>query len=141
MRLQLHRAVWSRDGERSERSDRMLNMLGGHSELAIVEFARPSGVLKMVVFFLLFLLVRGTPALLLYRGVLDARERAALALMSSTQLPLVLAITTLATSSGHMRASTAAALVGAAVLSTLVFPLLGLRLRGDAVTERLAAEG
>ena len=30
-----------------------------------------------------------------------------------------------------MRASTAAALVGAAVLSTLVFPVLGLRLRGD----------
>jgi hypothetical protein len=39
-----------------------------------------------------------------------------------------------------MRASTAAALVGAAVLSTLVFPLLGLRLRGDAVTEALAVE-
>jgi Kef-type K+ transport system membrane component KefB len=103
-------------------------------------FATPAGVLKMVVFFLLFLLVRGTPALLLYRGVLDARERTALALMSSTQLPLVLAITTLATSSGHMRASTAAALVGAAVLSTLVFPVLGLRLRGAALTEALAGE-
>jgi hypothetical protein len=75
--------------------------------------------------------VRGTPALLLYRRALDGRERAALALMSSTQLPLVLAITTLATAAGHMRASTAAALVGAAVLSTLVFPTVGLRLRGD----------
>jgi hypothetical protein len=32
---------------------------------------------------------------------------------------------------GHMRTSTAAALVGAAVLSTLVYPILGLRLRGD----------
>jgi hypothetical protein len=62
---------------------------------------------------------------------LDARERAALGLMSSTQLPLVLAITTLATRTGHMRTSTAAALVGAAVLSTLVYPMLGLRLRGD----------
>ena len=50
---------------------------------------------------------------------------------SSTQLPLVLAITTVATASGHMRTSTAAALVGAAVLSTLVYPVLGLRLRGD----------
>jgi Kef-type K+ transport system membrane component KefB len=94
-------------------------------------FASVSDVLKMLLFFVLFLVVRGTPALLLYRKVLDARERMALALMSSTQLPLVLAITTLATSSGHMRASTAAALVGAAVLSTLVFPVLGLRLRGD----------
>ena len=101
-------------------------------------FGTPAGVLKMVVFFLLFPLVRGTPALLLSRGVLDGRERAALALMSSTQLPLVLAITTLATSSGHMRASTAAALVGAAVLSTLVFPVLGLRLRSTALTEARA---
>jgi hypothetical protein len=84
--------------------------------------------------------VRGTPALLLYRGVFDARERTALALMSATQLPLVLAITTLATDTGHMRASTAAALVGAAVLSTLIFPILGLRLRGDIATGLLTAE-
>jgi Kef-type K+ transport system membrane component KefB len=95
-------------------------------------FASSSGVLKMVLFFVLFLVVRGTPALVLYRGVLSARDRAALAFMCSTQLPLVLAITALATASGHMLPSTAAALVGAAVLSTLVFPLLGLRLRGDA---------
>lgn len=94
-------------------------------------FASVSGVLKMVLFFALFFIVRGTPALLLYRGVLGARDRFALAFMSSTQLPLVLAITALATASGHMRASTAAALVGAAVLSTLVFPIVGLRLRGD----------
>jgi Kef-type K+ transport system membrane component KefB len=94
-------------------------------------FASVSGVLKMILFFFLFLLVRGAPALLLYRDVLDARARAALALMCSTQLPLVLAITTLAVETRHMLASTAAALVGAAVLSTLVFPILGLRLRGD----------
>ena len=50
--------------------------------------------------------------------------------MSSTQLPLVLAITTLASSIGQMRPTTAAALVEAAVLSTLIFPIVGLRLRG-----------
>lgn len=94
-------------------------------------FASPGGVAKIFVFFALFLLVRGAPALLLYRRALDGRERRALALMSSTQLPLVLAITTLAVETGHMHPSTAAALVGAAVLSTLVFPILGLRLRGD----------
>jgi Kef-type K+ transport system membrane component KefB len=104
-------------------------------------FASVSGVLKMLLFFLLFLVVRGTPALLLYRKVLDARERTALALMSSTQLPLVLAITTLASDTGHMRASTAAALVGAAVLSTLAFPVLGLRLRGDLAAAEAAAAG
>ena len=56
----------------------------------------------------------------------------ALALFTATQLPLVLAITTLAQDSGHMRSSTAASLVGAAVLSTLVYPILGLRVRGTA---------
>jgi Kef-type K+ transport system membrane component KefB len=92
-------------------------------------FSSVSGVLKLFIFFGLFLVVRGTPAVLLYRGVLDARERLALALFMSTQLPLVLAITTLAHETGHMRASTAASLVGAAVLSTLVYPILGLRVR------------
>lgn len=95
-------------------------------------FASVSGIAKMLIFFVLFLVVRGTPALLLYRRVLDAGERVALALFSSTQLPLVIAITTVARQTGHMRASTAAALIGAAVLSTLVYPLVGLRLRARA---------
>ena len=95
-------------------------------------FASGSGVVKLFVFFGLFLVVRGTPALVLYRHALpDRRDRVALALFSSTQLPLVLAITTLAQDGGHMRSSTAASLVGAAVLSTLVYPILGLRLRSD----------
>jgi Kef-type K+ transport system membrane component KefB len=85
----------------------------------------------MLVFFVLFFVVRGVPALVLYRTTLDKPARRALALMSSTQLPLVLAITTLARDSGHMRSSTAAALVGAAVLSTIVYPVLGLRVRHD----------
>jgi Kef-type K+ transport system membrane component KefB len=98
-------------------------------------FTSPAGFEKMALFFVLFLVVRGTPAMLLYRGVLDLRARSALALTTSTQLPLVLAITTLATASGHMLPSTAAALIGAAVLSTLVFPFIGLRIRGDITAE------
>jgi len=98
-------------------------------------FASVADVAKLLLFFVLMLVVRGTPALLLYRGVLGRRDRVALALLCSTQLPLVLAITALATAGGHMRPSTAAALVGAAVLSTLVFPVLGLRVRGDLPTE------
>jgi Kef-type K+ transport system membrane component KefB len=101
-------------------------------------FASVSGVVKLFVFFGLFLVVRGTPALLLYRRVLGRRDRVALAFFTSTQLPLVLAITTLAQEGGHMRASTAASLVGAAVLSTLVYPILGLRLRGDATVAPVA---
>jgi hypothetical protein len=67
-------------------------------------FASAGGVAKMALFFVLFLVVRGVPALVLYRNVLGRRDRTALALMSSTQLPLVLAITALATSDGaHAR--------------------------------------
>ena len=87
-------------------------------------------VLKMVMFLGLFLVVRGIPALLLYRDEFAAlRDRAALAFYCSTELPLVVAITSIAVAQGHMRSSTAAGLVGAAIISTLVFPLVALRLR------------
>ena len=98
----------------------------------------PVQFLKVPLFLALFLLVRGAPALLLYRKVLDARERAALALFSATELPLVVAITTIAVEEGHMRSSTAASLILAAICSTAIYPILGLRLRGDSA---LAAEG
>jgi hypothetical protein len=88
----------------------------------------------MLVFLGLFLIVRGTPALLLYRKVLDGGQRLALAFFTSTQLPLVIAITTVAQDEGHMRSSTAAALIGAAVLSTLIYPMVGLRIRAAAAT-------
>lgn len=94
-------------------------------------FGDPVALLKLPLFVGLFLIVRGIPALLLYRGILALRDRAALAVFCATELPLVVAITTLAQNAGDMRPSTASALVGAAIISTLVFPLLGLRLRRD----------
>ena len=104
-------------------------------------FASPSGVAKLAIFFVLFLVVRGTPALLLYRGVLPLKEdRMALALFTATQLPLVVAITTVAVDGGHMRSSTAAALVGAGALSTLAGPLHGLRMRRIAAERRADGE-
>jgi Kef-type K+ transport system membrane component KefB len=105
--------------------------------------ASSAAVLKLPLFLGLFLLVRGAPAALLYRGVLAARERTALAFFSATELPLVVAITTLATEGGHMHASTAAALVGAAILSTLIFPFVGLALRrgAEASADLQAAPG
>jgi Kef-type K+ transport system membrane component KefB len=90
---------------------------------------------KLPLFVALFLVVRGAPALLLYRGELDLRDRAALAFYSATELPLVVAITTIAVDGGHMRSSTSAALVGAAIISTLVFPLAAMRLRAGRQVE------
>jgi len=105
-------------------------------EFDLAALGSATALLKLAMFFVLFLIVRGTPALLLYRHALAARDRAALAFYSATELPLVVAITTIAIDAGKMRASTAAGLVGAAMLSTLVFPFVGLALR-----KRSEAEG
>jgi Kef-type K+ transport system membrane component KefB len=101
-----------------------------------------TAMLKLPMFLALFLIVRGTPALLLYRGVLGLRDRFALAFYSATELPLVVAITTIAIDEGHMRSSTAAALVGAAIISALIFPLVAMRLRkgSTGIAEELKAE-
>jgi Kef-type K+ transport system membrane component KefB len=90
-------------------------------------------LLKLPLFLALFLVVRGVPAVALYRRLLDRRDRLALAFYSATELPLVVAITTIAVERGHMRSSTAASLVGAAVLSTAIYPLVAVRLRANRV--------
>jgi Kef-type K+ transport system membrane component KefB len=89
----------------------------------------PFRVLELPMFVVLFLIVRGVPALVLYRNVLERAERIPLAVFSATELPLVVAITTIAVDEGHMRSGTAAALVGAGILSTAILPIVGLQLR------------
>lgn len=91
---------------------------------------------KMALFFVLFLIVRGTPAMLLYRKILSATERRALAFYSATELPLVVAITAIAVDAGKMRTSTSAGLVGAAILSTLIYPFIGMALQKRAMAEQ-----
>jgi Kef-type K+ transport system membrane component KefB len=87
-----------------------------------------TALLRVPVFLALFLVIRGLP-LVLYRNDLGRRDRWATAFYSATALPLVVAVTTIAVSTGHMRSENAAALVGAAMISVFVFPLLALTLR------------
>lgn len=94
----------------------------------------PGTLLDVPLFLALFLLARGGPVLLLQRRTMDLRDRAALGLFTATQLPLVVAITTIAVDEGHMASATAASLVVAAILSTALFPIAALRLRGDRAT-------
>lgn len=98
-------------------------------EFDLAALGSAEAIAKLFLFLGLFLVVRGVPAMLLYRGVLSVRDRAALAFYSATELPLVVAITTIATDQGHMKTSTAAGLVGAAMLSTLIYPFVGMALR------------
>ena len=102
-------------------------------------FDSPEGLIKLVIFFVLFLVVRGAPVLVVYRRVMGGRDRLALAFFASTQLPLVIAITSVAVDAGRMHADTAAALIAAAVLSTLVYPIAGLRLRQGAPPDPIEA--
>ena len=62
--------------------------------------SHPIHLLELPLFLALFLIVRGTPAMVLYRGVLGFRDRAALAVFSATALPLIVAITTIAVTGG-----------------------------------------
>ncbi|MGY0024148.1 cation:proton antiporter [Streptomyces sp. cg35] len=94
---------------------------------ALLEGGR--ALLLLPVFLVLFLVVRGLPVYVLAPRDLAARDRRALTLFASTALPLVVAITTIGVDAGVLRTDEAAALVGAAMLSVLVFPLVGLKLR------------
>ena len=82
---------------------------------------------RMLLFLVSLLLVRGLPAYIFYRNIMDRQQQRALALFSSTGLPLIVVITHLGVASGHMLRTNATAMVGAGILSVLIFPLLGLR--------------
>ncbi|MER5257117.1 cation:proton antiporter [Streptomyces sp. NPDC002855] len=101
-------------------------------------------LLLLPVFLLLFLVVRGLPAYALAPRDLNPSDRRALTLYSSTCLPLVVAITTIGLDEGVLQKGEAAALVGAAMVSVLVFPLLALRVRAKAgettISDRTAPE-
>ena len=96
--------------------------------------ADPTTVLRVPLYLTLFLVVRGLPALVLYRRDLSGRDRAALAFCSATALPLVVVITGIGLETGRMRPENAAALVGAGMLSVLIFPLVGFALHRRAAT-------
>jgi Kef-type K+ transport system membrane component KefB len=99
-------------------------------------FASPTGLLRVPLFLVLFLVVRGTPALLLYRRDLPRDKLVPLALFSATCLPLIVVITTVGVQEGRMRPVNAAALVAAAMLSVLLYPMLArMRLRQASGTQ------
>ncbi|MEI7666204.1 MAG: cation:proton antiporter [Synechococcaceae cyanobacterium ELA263] len=81
--------------------------------------------LRLGLFFVLLLLVRGLPQFFLYRSAIpDPIERSRFALLVATALPIIVAVTTLEMRAGLMRPENAAALMGAGALSVLVFPLV-----------------
>jgi Kef-type K+ transport system membrane component KefB len=94
----------------------------------LASLASVTAILKVPLFLGLFLVVRGLPVLMYRKEFPSGRERWGLALLSGTALPLVVAITTIGVAADQMRSSTAAALVGAAMLSVILYPVIGMRL-------------
>ncbi len=83
---------------------------------------------RVVVFLALLLMVRGLPVLVVYRHALALRERSQLMFCTATTLPLIVALTQIGLENGTMLPENGAALVGAGVLSVLVFPLVAVLL-------------
>jgi Kef-type K+ transport system membrane component KefB len=77
---------------------------------------------RLLVFFVLLLVVRGLPALVVYRSALAAAQRVQMMFLTATALPLLVALTEIGLRNGTMLRENAAALVGAGALSVLVFP-------------------
>jgi Kef-type K+ transport system membrane component KefB len=91
----------------------------------------------MVVFLVVMFVVRGLPALFWYRNELPRIERAQLVFITATALPLLVALTAVGVANGTMTSAAQASVIGAGVVSVLVFPLVavGLQQRKAAVLD------
>jgi len=95
---------------------------------------------RLAVFFVLIALIRGVPAYVIFRRDLDGNQARRLALYTATGLPIIVAVTQIGLATGVMLPENAAALVGAGVLSVLVFPLAADLLGRKARTEMRATD-
>jgi Kef-type K+ transport system membrane component KefB len=84
--------------------------------------------LRLLVFFVLLLVVRGLPSLLVYRRALAPVQRLEMTFITATTLPLLIALAAVGEQDGVMLPATAASMIGAGVLSVLVFPLIAVGL-------------
>jgi Kef-type K+ transport system membrane component KefB len=103
--------------------------------------ASASNVIMVPIFLAALVVVRGLPALL-YRRVLDGRQTAIAGLMQATSLPFIVAATAIGQDLDLLTAAEGAALIGAGLLSVLLFPIMGLTLlKGGEDAERHEAQG
>ena len=87
--------------------------------------ASASSLLMVPIFLAALLATRGIPAVL-YRSRLGTRRAAIAGLMQATSLPFIVASTAIGLELGLIDAAGAAALIGAGLLSVLLFPLIAL---------------
>jgi len=98
--------------------------------------AEPSALLRVPVFLLALLVMRGVPALLYARTF--GRSTVAAGLLQATSLPFIVAATQIGVELGRLTPVTAAAMVTAGLLSVMVFPTVALGLLRGAATDTSA---
>jgi Kef-type K+ transport system membrane component KefB len=112
-----------------------------YSGMTVDLHAIASAPLRLVLFFGLLVLVRGVPALLVYRGALSLRERTQVMLVTATALPLLVALSEIGLRNATMLPENAAALVGAGVLTVITLPTIAVAIRPRAAREEDARSG
>ena len=98
-------------------------------------FHSTRAIIDVPVFLVVLLAVRGLPALLYARALGRTRAIAA-GFMQGTSLTFIVVATTIGVETGHQRASTAAALVVAGLLSVIIDPPVALQILKSAGTRR-----
>lgn len=93
-------------------------------------FSSVTAALRLPVFFLALLLVRGLPAVL-YRGYLSSRETVAAGFLQATSLSFIVVAAQIGVQLHALSTASAAAFIGAGVLSVVFFPAFGLGLLRD----------
>lgn len=87
--------------------------------------ASPRALLRLPLFLLLMFVARSAP-IVFYRYELAKEDRIPFVFYSATSLPLLIAISEIGVQTGRMLPDNAAALVGAGMLSILLFPITAL---------------
>jgi Kef-type K+ transport system membrane component KefB len=85
-----------------------------------------TALLLLPVFLVLLLVVRGLPGMLSAPAGAVGADKRATVLFSATGLPIIVAVTGIGVDAGYLEPGMASALVGAGMLSVLLFPLLAL---------------
>nr|WP_206687000.1 cation:proton antiporter [Microbacterium invictum] len=98
-------------------------------------------LLAMVpVVLIVLLVVRGLPSMLAAPEGSTGRDRLSIMLLGATGLPIIVAVTAIGVDEGLLSSAAASVLVGAGMLSVLLFPLIAMSLRGERSTSAELAD-
>ncbi|MFC4139536.1 MULTISPECIES: cation:proton antiporter [unclassified Microbacterium] len=93
--------------------------------------ASPLAMILVPILLVALLVIRGLAAQFSANQGMSTRDRTALGLLAATGLPIIVAVTGIGVSEGMLGTDIAAALVGAGMLSVLLYPLIGMTIRGE----------